>query len=340
MKKIIVFVCLVASAKLYADNNNQYKSDTIVITIMNSVQITFPLNDITEIKKIKELNNRFDSLVTDIKLITKYIEEYEQPYLINYNLKNGEKHISSQEIVNKSDVFIIKESDKALIHPPKNQLRYNSNDLNFIVSFYHLNDLIAINEIDIDTKLKNICNEKEIIEGYNRHSRTYHYKFEENNNNFVQTDSYFAKDYDMLELSFSTGANLIRDKIVPDFGFKVGFIFNKKGMLKNDYNIKTNLYYFTEKDAEGNYKSNINTLLSLGYRRNLSNNITKNNWIGIDAGFMLGQKGSYFTGNTFMFGVNWEIGRYGMFGISVSPQLYITNTFKEAFPALKIGIGF
>jgi hypothetical protein len=135
---------------------------------------------------------------------------------------------------------------------------------------------------------------------------------------------------DMLSLKAGVGANLIKNQPVIDLSGELAFVFQKKGISKNQYYLTYNLLY----DFIDNSKTNLNSFLNLGYRYNLSNNRDDSDWLGVEFGYLISREGDMFDKDTFRFGFNWEVGN----SITISPQLYISS--EQTFPGLRIGFGF
>ena len=136
---------------------------------------------------------------------------------------------------------------------------------------------------------------------------------------------------EFLEFNMGAGAGLIKSTWVPDISFGVGIGFNRKGALRYPYVSSNMLFDF---DTESN--TNINTFLNVGYGWNTKKQGKKIDLLAIELGYLISKQGDLFGENTFKLGVNWSPAK----GIFVSPQLYITDNFKTAFPAIRIGFGF
>lgn len=136
---------------------------------------------------------------------------------------------------------------------------------------------------------------------------------------------------DMLELHAGIGAGLIKNNWVTDISLGLGLYFNKKGMVRGPHVSSNMIFDFA---AEG--KMNINTFLNIGYSWDLERKSDKPNMLGIDLGYLIAKQGDLFGENTFKFGVNWSPAEH----INVSPQLYVTSSFKQAFPGIRVGFGF
>jgi len=79
----------------------------------------------------------------------------------------------------------------------------------------------------------------------------------------------------------------------------------------------------------------INNFTNIGYRKNLSNQKEKPNWLGVEFGTLTKRSGDIFVPNTMRMGMNWQVGK----NITVAPQLYFNGFFKQVSPGFRIGIG-
>lgn len=136
---------------------------------------------------------------------------------------------------------------------------------------------------------------------------------------------------DMLSLQAGVGANVYRSKFMTDITGEISLQLNHKGILRNQFYVSNNLMFAF--DAEN--AAIINNFTSIGYRRNLSNDKDKPNWLGVEFGTVTKRSGDIFQPNTMRLGVNWNVGKH----ISISPQLYFNGLFQQVSPGFRIGIG-
>ena len=139
---------------------------------------------------------------------------------------------------------------------------------------------------------------------------------------------------DMLGLTAGTGASLIKNRWAADLSAELFFSFNKKGVLRYNPYISTNLIF----DFDSENKMNVNTFLNVGYRWNQDKKSLKGpDWLGVEVGYLINRQGDLFGENTYKLGLNWSLfkGR----SVYVSPQIYFSDNFKTVYPAVRIGIG-
>lgn len=137
---------------------------------------------------------------------------------------------------------------------------------------------------------------------------------------------------DVAILNGGVGVNLVKGQPVIDLSAQLGLIFSRKSIWKHQYYLGYNqLTYFSDLSSP-----KLNGFLSIGYKYNYSNTTSKQNWLGMELGYLVTRNGDLLQKNTMRFGFNWDVAKY----ISVAPQLYVSGDFKEIFPAVRIGFGF
>lgn len=162
-----------------------------------------------------------------------------------------------------------------------------------------------------------------------RHLR--YMEFHNENNKATLTENRPSGYLDMLSLQAGVGASVYRNQFLTDITGEIGLQLNHKGILRNQFYVSNNLIFSF--DAENT--ALINNFTNFGYRRNLSNQKDKPNWLGIEIGTLTKRSGDLFQPNTMRLGMNWGAGK----NITVAPQLYFNGFFQQVSPGLRIGIG-
>ncbi len=140
---------------------------------------------------------------------------------------------------------------------------------------------------------------------------------------------------DQLEITAGIGTGLVKNQLVTDFHFRIGLTFGKKAVYKNKYFADYEIMY----DFSGGTNANpfqTNHFLSLGYQHNFSNNPEKNNWIGASLGYLINRKGDFFEENTFRLRINKQLNKT----ITVNPEIYFNDSFKNIYPGVRFSISF
>jgi len=138
-------------------------------------------------------------------------------------------------------------------------------------------------------------------------------------------------EFDMLGLMFGAGGSLLKGQWAADISFGISLGLNHKGMTRGPY-VSSNMIF----DFDAENRMNINTFLNVGYKWNLDKKAEKPNMFGVDLGYLIVKQGELFGDNTLKLSFNWSPAKY----IEVSPQLYVTDNFKQAFRAIRVGFGF
>lgn len=222
---------------------------------------------------------------------------------------------------------IIWEDGKQTNYQFNNQCKVKSNNYYLEIRFNELEDIVSDSLI---VKIKEVIDSTNILQG--RLSTTFNYSWQGAELLHNKELDKQSSPMDMISLSGGVGVNLIKNEPVIDISAQIGFIFSKKGILKNEFYVSYNLL----SDFADSSKIHLNSFINVGYRYNLSKVANKSNWLGVEFGYLLSQNGELFKENTFKLGVNWSVGKY----ISVSPQLYLSGDLKEVYPAIRIGFGF
>ncbi len=153
-------------------------------------------------------------------------------------------------------------------------------------------------------------------------------------------DSHFLSEtspysLDMLHLSAGIGAGAVKNQWVNDINFRIGFGFGTKGIYRNIYYAEYKLVYDFSETGNDNIFS-INSFLSLGWEHNFSNNLEKENWIGLSVGYLVSRKTDFYEKNTWKISMQKRINQT----VSVSPELYFNEFFKNIYPGVQVGINF
>lgn len=160
-------------------------------------------------------------------------------------------------------------------------------------------------------------------------------------NNSESFNSYFLDEtppyctLDQLELNAGIITGLIKNKFVTGFDFQIGLTFAKKGIMKSKYFAVYELVYDFSNPPEG--KSFVsNDFLSVGYDRNFSLNPNKANWYGFSLGYLVNRNNDFFEKNTFKISIHKQFNR----NVSLKPEVYFNDFFKNVYPGLRVQISF
>lgn len=311
LKHIVITVLLLIAS---ITNAQKTQKDSIAVQIENNINVKMSIYDYYELKETVE---------NDLKQLHSILKEDKEipdnsPYIILFK-PNKKLNIKNLETTEKT----IWENGKHKNYNFENTCEIRTENYLMVIEYNDLEELISE---DLITHLKDVIDETSTKE--NRYSRLFNYTFKDNI--LVDSNDYtLESSNDYLYLKSGVGANLIKSEFVIDFNFELGFGLSKKGIQKSQYYASYNLLY----DFIDNSSIDLNGFLSLGFRHNFSDRDDKNNWIGMEFGYLITQNGELFNDDTFRFGVNWELSS----SISVSPQIYFNS--ELTYPGLRIGIG-
>lgn len=154
----------------------------------------------------------------------------------------------------------------------------------------------------------------------------------------VLNDSSERKKTESLELSAAIGGSLVRHKLVPYYGLRIGVSFGSrepKIIKTNNDGIDMTIYAeyqhmtFFERNGEQGYSAFGNGFVSLGFVARQS----ETGGMGLNIGYLVNQNGNYFGENT----MKLELYTSTKKSISLSPFIIATDNFKSFFPGVRIG---
>lgn len=297
-------------------SHGQFIGDTVVVYVDNRAEIKVAVPDYEDLKKSDSIQIALTSFKSLIPQITNQLSS-DKADLVRYSIE-GELTIEEGDskiifMNNNGDLSNSGFRDLAIIHGEKYKIFITTTDLSKLTDL-DLADCMknAIAKLPKQTHWPRIisyeCKDDAIVELENKNL-----------------------EMDFLELQFGAGAGLIKSEWVADISFGVSLGLNKKGMRRGP-NISSNMIF--DFDAEKNMS--INTFLNVGYSWDVSRKSEKPSMLGFDLGYLIVKQGEMFGENTFKIGATWSPAKH----IFVSPQLFITDNFKQSFPGIRVGFGF
>ena len=284
---------------------------------MNMLILTKDYHNLTK-------DNQLQLILTDFQSRLKEIEGIvpDQAYSIEYKFQEKLDILLS----NKFKSFTISE-ENGIAENFQNQAIIKDPNNNYQVTI-DFNDIERLINIDFSTLLSEIISE---LPEKDRYLRYLELQTDIQSRKVKLTENRPSGYLDMLSLQAGVGANVYRSKFLTDITGEIGLHLNHKGILRNQFYVSNNLMFSF--DAEN--AAIINNFTSIGYRRNLSNERDKPNWLGVEFGTVTKRSGDIFQPNTMRLGVNWNVGKH----ISISPQLYFNGLFQQVSPGFRIGLG-
>jgi hypothetical protein len=141
---------------------------------------------------------------------------------------------------------------------------------------------------------------------------------------------------DILSINFGAGFGFTGDKYNP---FTKGTIAislrDRSNMYRHKIELSATTSFYTFQKNNGNLYSKASNFIDLSYNINTSPGNRKASWLGFGAGILSTKKQNFFTGKTARFFINKSIGKFNF-----SPQLYLTNDYKDRLMGLGVSYSF
>jgi len=294
----------------------QFIGDTVIVYVDNRVEIKVAVEDYEELKKADSIQIALTNFKEFIPQITDQLSSNKADF-VKYSI-GGELTVEEGDskiiyLNNDGNLSNTGFRDHAIINGDKYKIFITTSDLSKLIDLDLANCMKnAIAKLPEQTHWPRLisyeCKDNAITELENKNMKT-----------------------DFLELQFGAGAGLIKSKWVADLSFGVSLGLNHKGMMRTPY-ISANMVF----DFDLENDMSINTFLNVGYSFDISRKEDKPSMLGFDLGYLIVKQGEMFGENTFKLGATWSPAKH----INVSPQLFITDNFKQAFPGIRIGFGF
>lgn len=141
---------------------------------------------------------------------------------------------------------------------------------------------------------------------------------------------------DFITGTASAGLGYLGDKFYPELNLNISLRF---GGRYDAYNNKVifsyNNLFLAERNADGGYTTMINSFISAAWHKNLNYKHEHPQWLGIGAGYLIHKQGDYFKGNTMKLFISKDVGN-----LSITPELYLTDDFKNSLLGIKFNYTF
>jgi hypothetical protein len=150
---------------------------------------------------------------------------------------------------------------------------------------------------------------------------------------YIQSPAY--KTLDVLEITGGVGSGWVKNTFVSDINFRLGLGFARRGMIRNIYSAGWDMMYdFSESNDNRFYQ--LNHFVSLGWEHNFSNSPMEDKWYGFSVGYLVKRNGDFFKENTFRVSVKKKINDT----ISLKPELYFNDAFRNIYPGIRVSVAF
>lgn len=338
IKQLLLAIFLVAIATQVLSNEKiRVRADTVRIKFENCMLeiATFDLKKNTLEKA--EIKNKVNELLSELEKIEITAPVDGEKICIRYTnfiggVTNDFKKLNLSSLKNDNKTLVI--ADGEFLETDFGNIVLEVEDENYLLRLYleNLEDAKRVNSQEFGARI--IAADGEIPE--NRKKTNAWLTVNENGS----VGSHFIGEVapltlDMLEINAGVGAGWIQNQFVSSFNFRLGMAFAKKGIMKNKYFADYELLYDFS-NSEGDNKFDINGFLSLGYEKNFSLDPNKANWYGISAGYLVGRGNEFFEKNTYKVAVHKQISN----SITIKPEIYFNDFFKNGSPGLRVQITF
>jgi hypothetical protein len=314
---IVVLLSVISQNKAYCQTNHAVYLDSIFINIEDKIEITIATHNYAEIKDliVRDIKSFQGILGQDSSFVLNY-----QAFSINY-MPDKSLTIKRAEPIQK----IILHEGKQTSFIFKGECHITGEKYTMQLQFCDPEDIFSDLIIEKINRVFSDMPEK------NRIAFSYNYSFKDNKLLHDGRYDQHNGNLDLLEIKIEAGANLLKEQPVVDFTTALGFQFEKHGIMKHHFYVAPSFMFIS--DENNNFHEN--TIVSLGYQNNLSNNRDKYKWLGFEIGYLTNKDGDFFSGNTFRFGFTWSLAN----SISVASHFYLEDGDKF-YPALRVGFSF
>ncbi len=326
------------SIKAFAGNENKFHSDTIRMQMPNGTTIESRSNydGKNVLADHLDIKNLLSNFLT--RWATLNIKELDptKAYLIKctsekeyIHLKDNQNIISIKEVAVQKKIYFPVDTAIALIIKGNNKVELSSK---LAIYFSTLKQLEELNQYDFNQILKNTDNEAlRNNDWYLKSSPFVAWVKIQNDNTaeLVHQNNTLSANNDQIILTAGTSLENVKGEWNGSFYTKMTLQFGNKSLAKQAFSLS---YEWMYDFSSG--KENINHWVNLGYQRNFSKDPNKGNWYGLNLGYLVKRNGDLFEKDSFRLGIEKKINK----NISVVPQIYFNDFFKNAYPGFKIKI--
>ena len=335
INKILILCSLLFlfTANAFAKDYNILFNDTIRLQMPNG----------TTIEHIKYHDKKNDSISVDFNvLFTSFLNHWKvldfkgttSNRALCIKFTDGQRYYS-QNVITIDERLLTKvisfhkDTILALAITGKNKLDLDSK---FTIYFDHFDQLEEFENYNLNTIITNINQQipNRIWFDTGQYSYTSWFNVHANNSvELINRQITGPNKYYKIKYIAGTSLENVKGNWNGSFNARLSFSKSKNGLLKHNFSIE---YEWMYDFSSG--KENINHWVSLGYAENITNDPNKPNWFGISLGYLAKQNGDLFEKDSFRFGIEKKIHK----SISIVPQIYFNDFFKDSYPGFKIKI--
>jgi len=135
----------------------------------------------------------------------------------------------------------------------------------------------------------------------------------------------------------STGLGFVRDKIYVEANLSIATAFaDHFNRPRHRFDFTYNNQFFTTATENG-YRTDINSFLNLSWGVNLCYTCDRPRWTTLGVGYLVRERGGYYTGNTLKIFATTDIGNRKL---NLVPELYLTDDLKKSMLGMKLTYAF
>ncbi|NQU52621.1 MAG: hypothetical protein HQ522_08785 [Bacteroidetes bacterium] len=338
IKQYLLTILLIALAgNVLSQESRKVRGDSIRIRFDDCLLevATFDLK-VNTLEKA-EVQQKINELLKELKKVEINIPDEGEKICISYSgyfrgkeLSHKKLQLSTRQIGN--NTLVIK--DDEILETDFGKIVLQVEDENYLIRLF-LNNLEDAEKVNSEVFIKKLQAAGAKVPGNRKKTNIWLIENSKEEFNLYLLDETPPLTLDMLELNAGVGAGWVYNQFVSSFNFRLGFAFAKKGIMKNkyfaDYEV---LYDFSNSGGEN--KFDVNGFLSLGYERNFSLDPNKAKWYGVSVGYLVDKGNEFFERNTFKIAVHKQLSN----SISLQPEIYFNDFFKNGSPALRVQISF
>ena len=294
--------------------------------------VVFEMSDLS--KNLNVIGQFPDSLRGWLEIIRKSISNLKSPGHVEISLmENGQTTF----VIHTQDKF---ETNVTVSHqvitellPPGWRINVKGKDYKAMVYAHEFDGLTGVSNLSFDLPVTEIRNSIE-ANPLGRKSLKGRFIMQEGKVQYSDLKRSIATDFIMGRAS--AGLGYLGDRFYPELNIDISLRF---GGRYNRYNQSINFSYnnlfFTEANADGSYRTYVNSFVNVSWNKNLNYKRENPQWIGFGAGYLIQNRGSYFKGNTMKFFISKDFGNFAL-----TPELYLTDDFKSSLLGIKFNYTF
>lgn len=332
-KPLLIFGLLLLSCTIYSQQKS-YHLDTLIIEVNEQIKVKIASYSNVWLNHYEGFSSRVEQFQKDLSNIRNEIPHDRNVFIISEQIGQITLRIEGDRkeyILEKSvESFRI---NKAVIKAKKYEI---------FIEFQEIDKLLST---DIQKYINNITLEHEesaqkfhgplefTAEAERKGRGTafnVYYKYQNDTVVWDPDRSRYNEMKDQLWINPNVGFGIAQNKLITDFGLRIGISWTDMGVLRKHYYVSYNLVYdFNQEQAYS-----LNHFLSLGYRKNFSSSRSWYKWRGAELGYLFYSNGDFFTSPTFKIGTLINFGK----NINLTPEVYFDDGFKKIYPGIRLGI--